>query len=116
MFAALCAALVAAVACGCSGNTYSKQIRQERKLINSYIARHNINVIHEEPNLTHGQKWGENDYLAVEGYDDLYFHLSSAIDTTAELLPTGTRTSRLRNSPSLLITFDASKPWGVFRE
>ncbi len=109
----LCAAVVAAVACGCSGNTYSKQIRQEKKLIDSYIARHNINVIYEEPKLSHGQKWGENDFLAVEGYDDLYFHLSSPIDTTAELLPNGTRVNLRYRKYGLDVYTDTVSCWNT---
>jgi len=109
----LLTAVFAASLCGCSGNTYSRQIKQEKKLINSYIARHNINVIHEEPQLTHGQRWAENDYLAVEGYDDFYFHLSSAIDTTAELLPNGTRVNLRYRKYGLDIYTDTVNCWNT---
>jgi hypothetical protein len=77
--------------CSCAGNTYSKQIRQEKKLIDSYIAKNNLHIIYDAPKLAHGGKWDKNDYLAVADYDNFYFHLTSAIDTTAERLTSGMR-------------------------
>lgn len=54
----------------CSSNTYARQLSAEKKLIEEYIKRNGINVIYSEPDA-----WGEKDYLKVEGYDNLYFHL-----------------------------------------
>jgi len=59
-----------AVMTSCSGNTYARQLSAEKKLIEEYIKRNGINVIYEEPEV-----WGEKDYLKLEGYDNLYFHL-----------------------------------------
>lgn len=55
---------------GCSSNTYAKQLSEEKRLIEEYIERNGINVIYEEPEV-----WGEKDYMKIEGYDNLYFHL-----------------------------------------
>ncbi len=81
--------LVFVALAACKGNTYSKQIRQEAKEIDNYISRHNINILKEEPKLGHGERWAEKDYIALEGYDHLYFHLSSPIDTNAAKITAG---------------------------
>jgi hypothetical protein len=86
-----CATLCLMLFCGCSGNTYSKQIREEKKLINSYIQKQGIRVLNEAPDVAHGQHWNEKDYVAVEGYDNFYYHLTTAADTTAADLTNGTR-------------------------
>lgn len=57
----------------CTGNTYSSQLKAEKKLIQAYLEREKINVIHEIPE--DDKKWGEKDYYQVSGYDNLYFHL-----------------------------------------
>jgi hypothetical protein len=56
----------------CSSNTYARQLAAEKKLIEEYIQRNNINVLYTEPEV-----WGEKDYYKVENYDNLYFHLVS---------------------------------------
>ena len=74
---------------GCKGDTYSKQIQQENKIIDNYITREGIHILSEEPALKHGQSWGAKDYVALEGYDHLYFHLSSPVDTLAKKISAG---------------------------
>ena len=63
----------------CTGNTYSAQLKAEKKLIQEYLEREKINVIHEMP--SDDKKWGEKDYYQVSGYDNLYFHLISRGDS-----------------------------------
>ena len=58
---------------GCTSNSYSSDLKAEKKLIADYIAREGINVIYEMPE--DDSKWGEKDYYQVNGYDYLYFHL-----------------------------------------
>lgn len=75
--------LIAAAAClvltGCNKNSYSQQRKAEDKLIENFIARHNINVLTEEP--ADDYVWADNDYLLVPGYDNFYFHLRQAGDS-----------------------------------
>lgn len=59
--------------CGCTGNTYSKLLKKEKKLISNYIDRNDIHTTGSEP-----EEYGEKDYYEVNGYDNLYFHLSEA--------------------------------------
>ncbi|MCQ2342539.1 MAG: DUF4827 domain-containing protein [Paludibacteraceae bacterium] len=66
--------LLAAIAClslvGCKPtNTYSKLLADEKKVINDYIEREGINIVDEIP-----ETWGEKDYYAIPGYDNLYIH------------------------------------------
>lgn len=56
----------------CTANSYSSDLKAEKKLIADYIAREKINVVYELPD---DDKWGEKDYYQVNGYDYLYFHL-----------------------------------------
>ena len=65
---------VAAVISGCSSNSYSSDLKAEKKLIANYIAREGIHVIYELPE--DDAAWGEKDYYQVNGYDYLYFHLT----------------------------------------
>ena len=67
-------AAVCSVYAGCSGNSYSADLKAEKKLIADYIAREGINVIYELP--ADDAVWGEKDYYQVNGYDYLYFHLT----------------------------------------
>ena len=64
---------------GCNPNSYSNKRAVEDQIIADFIKRQNINVIYEEPEDSCA--WGENDYLKVPGYDDLYFHLMERGDT-----------------------------------
>lgn len=74
---------------GCKGNTYSKLLKQEKKVIDNYISRMDINVIDNAPKLAQGQCWGDKDYLSMPKYDNFYFHLVSPVDTTREKIVTG---------------------------
>ncbi|MBQ2540220.1 MAG: DUF4827 family protein [Paludibacteraceae bacterium] len=64
---------------GCNKNSYSSQRKAEDKLIENFLSRNNINVLTEIP--ADNYTWGENDYLLVPGYDNLYFHLRHAGDS-----------------------------------
>ena len=57
----------------CQGNTYAKQLTEEKKLISNFIEREGLNILREEPDSNY--VWGEKDYYQVVGYDNLYFHL-----------------------------------------
>ncbi|MBO4577574.1 MAG: hypothetical protein J5688_02575, partial [Paludibacteraceae bacterium] len=59
-------------ASSCNQNSYSAKRAAEDKLIEDFMQRQNIRVIYDEPE---DGVWGEKDYLKVDGYDDLYFHL-----------------------------------------
>ena len=48
------------IATGCNNNTYSKELKQEQKLIDNYIRRNNIQVVTEEPEI-----WYDNLYWQV---------------------------------------------------
>ena len=71
--------VIALVATGCSGNTYSYLRAQEDKLIANYISRNDLQIVKEEPPMDH--VWGEKEYYKVEGYDNFYFHLISRGDS-----------------------------------
>lgn len=58
---------------GCNSNSYSNELKAEKKLIEDYIAREKINIIKELPE--DDDDWGEKDYYQVSGYDYLYYHL-----------------------------------------
>lgn len=64
-------------ASSCNQNSYSAKRAAEDKLIEDFMQRQNIRVIYDEPE---DGVWGEKDYLKVDGYDDLYFHLVSPGD------------------------------------
>lgn len=83
--AALCMMLVMmpVLLSGCRGNSYSNQLRSEKKVIDEYIKLHKLNIIHEEPDY---EKWGANDYLEIGDY--CYFHLTVMGDTTTETVET----------------------------
>lgn len=70
LYIVLLGVAVAGTMMSCSSNTYARQLRAEKKLIEDYIKRNGIQVIYKEPEV-----WGEKDYLKVEGYDNFYFHL-----------------------------------------
>lgn len=56
----------------CKYGTYADLLKDEKHLISDFITRQQIHVIHDDP--VDGV-WNENDYLALDGYDNLYFHL-----------------------------------------
>ena len=62
--------------------TYSYLLKNEKKLIESYIKRNNINVVTVEP-ITE-EEWGENDYFQLDDY--FYYRLTAVGDTTIEPL------------------------------
>ena len=70
IYIAVLAAVVTGMMTSCSSNTYARQLSAEKDLIEEYIERNGINVVYTEPEV-----WGEKDYLKVEGFDNLYFHL-----------------------------------------
>ena len=63
----------ALVLLGCNSNSYSEDLKAEKKLIVDYIERENINVLKELP--AKDEDWGEKDYYQVSGYDYFYYHL-----------------------------------------
>lgn len=63
---------------GCNNNTYSDDLKEEEKLIENFIQRQGIQVVTEEPT-----EWGENVYWKLPDYDNYYFHLVNAGDTTS---------------------------------
>lgn len=72
--------LVTFTACK-ESNVYSDLLKEERKLIESYIQRQGFIVVTEEP-----KEWGDNVYWKIPEYDNFYFHLVDRGDTTqAEL-------------------------------
>lgn len=75
-------ALTAVLCTACKkNNIYSDLLKQERKLIESFINRQGIIVVHEEP-----EEWAENVYWQIPDYDNFYFHMTELGDTTqAEL-------------------------------
>ncbi len=65
----------------CNYGTYAESLKAEKKLISNFIKRQQIRVIKEEPQ---DAQWGEKDYLQVDGYDNLYFHLVNRGDTDGD--------------------------------
>ena len=66
------------IAVGCNQNTYSDDLKEEEKLIENFIQRQGIQVVTEEPT-----EWGENVYWKLPDYDNYYFHLVNAGDTSS---------------------------------
>ena len=69
----LLAAGAMCVLTSCTSNSYSSDLKAEKKLITEYIEREGLNIITELPD--DDAIWGEKDYYQVSGYDFLYFHL-----------------------------------------
>ena len=63
---------------GCNVNSYSDDLKEEQKLIENFIQRQGIQVVTEEPT-----EWKENVYWKLPDYDNYYFHLVNAGDTTS---------------------------------
>lgn len=81
----LCSALVASfTACDNSDSVYGNQLKKEKKLIENYIKREGINIIHNRPE---NDVWGEKDYLELDDY--LYYHPVSFGDSTRGELSSG---------------------------
>lgn len=77
--------LVIMAIAGCTSNTYSKLRNREKQLIDGYMTRQGFRVLKSMPDVAQGAKWDEKDYVALEEYDQLYFHLVSAVDTTRKI-------------------------------
>ena len=71
--------IVLLVAYGCNSNIYSEQLKKERKLIESYIARHGLIIV---DTLPAADQWQENIYYRVPEGDNCYFHMVALGDTT----------------------------------
>ena len=71
--------IVLLVAYGCNSNIYSEQLKKERKLIESYIARHGLIIV---DTLPADDQWEENIYYRVPEGDNCYFHMVALGDTT----------------------------------
>lgn len=65
----------------CNNNTYSNALKEEQKLIESFIARQGIKVVTEKPT-----EWGDKVYWKVPDKDNYYFHLVEVGDTTKPAL------------------------------
>ena len=65
----------------CQGNTYAKLLKKEKQQISDYINREGIRVWDEMP-----KEWGEKDYYAVPGYDNLYIHFIEQDTTQKEVV------------------------------
>lgn len=65
---------------GCKGTTYSKLLKEEKKQIKNYISSQGIRVLDEMPEV-----WGEKDYYAIPGYDNIYIHIiTDEMDSTSK--------------------------------
>ncbi len=70
---------------GCKANTYSNLRNKEKKLIENYISRNNLNILTEMPSDDY--VWGEKDYYKdLSGSDELYFHLRRRGNKNSEVL------------------------------
>lgn len=67
------------ILCSCndSSNAYSNQLKEEEKLIQSFIRRQSITVVDTQPEV-----WNEKTYWQVPDYDNFYFCLTNPGDTT----------------------------------
>lgn len=82
-FAALAAATICFGSCTKSTTSYANELKAEKKLIEQYIKRNNITIIHEEPAY---DQWKPNEYLEIADY--CYFNLTQMGDTTSDELTT----------------------------
>ena len=78
--------IVLLVAYGCNSNIYSEQLKKERKLIESYIARQGLNIV---DTLPADDQWDEKTYYRVPDYDNFYFHMVALGDTTQAEIESG---------------------------
>lgn len=77
-----CALLgLAMVVASCNQNSYSAQLKQEKKVIDAYIKLHNIEIVYEAPDY---MNWPENVYLEVGNY--CYFNLTVPGDTATQAI------------------------------
>lgn len=66
----------------CNSNSYSNKLKEEKKLIESYMKVHGYTITDELP--AEGTKWPENLYyrIPVTSTDYCFFHLREAGDTS----------------------------------
>ena len=76
--------VLALLLASCSGNTYSKELKEEKNVINDYLKRENIQVVDTLPNIQ--GSWPEKLYYQVSGRDNLYYHLVKTGDTTRKAI------------------------------
>lgn len=106
-----CFSLIMLVLCSaCTGNTYSKQREKEKKLIAAYLSRQNLVTQSAMPSMKQGQSWDENLYVELPGYDQLYFHLSSPVDST-RLIAAGDKVNVRFRKYSLDVYADTINYW-----
>lgn len=67
------------LAWGCNGNIYSELLKEERQLIEDYIARQGIKIV---DTLPADDAWEDNVYYRVPDGDNFYFHMVALGDTT----------------------------------
>jgi hypothetical protein len=67
------------LAWGCNGNIYSELLKEERQLIENYIARQGIKIV---DTLPADDAWEDNVYYRVPDGDNFYFHMVALGDTT----------------------------------
>jgi hypothetical protein len=75
--------------CKDRNNIYSDLLKEERALITQYITTHNIAVDESMEMPSSWQKDGKDVYWKIPDYDDFYFHLVSAGDTTLDEVTQG---------------------------
>ena len=80
---------VMALMVSCKGNTYSKLLKKENKLIDNYMSRMEIQVMDKDPEVEQGECWPEKVYVPMPGLEHCYFHLSSPVDTTKDEILSG---------------------------
>ncbi len=92
----------------CRGNSYSNQLKSEKKQIDAYMKLHKLNIIHEEPDY---DKWGEKDYLQLSDY--CYFHLTVMGDTTTETVETKDKINLRYKKFTLTANSDTLSYWNT---
>ncbi len=102
--------LLMAVCSACTGNTYSKQRQKEKTLIDAYISRLGLITQTSMPSIPQGESWDKNLYVELPGYDQLYFHLSSPVDST-RLIAAGDKVNVRFRKYSLDIYADTISYW-----
>ena len=91
-----------------NNNVYSDLLKEERKLIESYIQRQGITVVTEEPT-----EWGEKVYWQVPDADNFYFHLVARGDTTLGEVEANDNISLRFKRYTLTVPADTIYNWGI---
>lgn len=63
----------------CTGTSYSKLLKEEKKTISNFMDREGIYTTDKWPGM---KEWPEKLYYEVPGYDNFYFHLIAVGDTS----------------------------------